>query len=131
MRYLVKAQLKPGKTADLLQAIDEGTLGRGSVAGGEYLRNMAEARQLDSGEATWVEVCYCATPLEEEIPYWEDYFELTSIKNGHAREKCKDLNGTEPRACRDCDCTEKLEAYLAKQGPLFVPELRKKGNEAL
>ena len=123
MRYLVTAQLKDGKAADLLDAIHNKTLGLGSVAGTEYLRNMAEARLLDNNKARWVEVCYCATPLEEEIPYWEEYFDLTDIKNAHAPSKCKDLNGEEAWACNDCDCTEKLEAHLAKQGASFYAVL--------
>ena len=44
MRYLVTARVKPGKEAALLDAIETGRLGRGSVAGGEYLRNMTDAR---------------------------------------------------------------------------------------
>ena len=47
MRYLVTARLKPGREADLLKAIEDGTLGRGSVAGSEYLENMAQARCTD------------------------------------------------------------------------------------
>src|SRR5262245_4795023 len=38
MRYLVTVKVKPGKEADLLRAIEDGTLGEGSVAGEEYLR---------------------------------------------------------------------------------------------
>jgi hypothetical protein len=44
MRYLVTARVKPGRERDLLRAIDNRTLGRGSVAGSEYLRNMTDAR---------------------------------------------------------------------------------------
>lgn len=44
MRYLVRARVKVGREGDLLRAIDYQTLGRGSVAEGEYLRNMQEAR---------------------------------------------------------------------------------------
>lgn len=44
MRYLVRARLKPGCERSLVHAIEDGTLGKGSVAGGEYLRNMHEAR---------------------------------------------------------------------------------------
>jgi hypothetical protein len=39
MRYLVRARVKPGRETDLLQAIENQTLGQGSVAEGEYLRN--------------------------------------------------------------------------------------------
>jgi hypothetical protein len=44
MRYLVRARVKPGREADLLAAVEQETLGLGSVAEGEYLRNMQEAR---------------------------------------------------------------------------------------
>ena len=124
MRYLVKARLKEGQRDALLNAIDNKTLGLGSVAGGEYLRDMAHARQLEDGMVCWVEVCYCATPLEEEIPYWEEYFELTDIKNAHAPSKCLDLNGEQAWACINCDCTEKLEQPLGQQGQSFLEQLK-------
>jgi hypothetical protein len=44
MRYLVRARVKPGREADLIEAIGQETLGQGSVAEGEYLRNMKDAR---------------------------------------------------------------------------------------
>ena len=75
------------------------------------------------GLVKWVEVCYCATPLEEERPYWEEYFDLVKVQDAHARTRCKDLNGTEYWACSDCDCTEKLESRLATWGPLFLDTL--------
>jgi hypothetical protein len=124
MRYLVRARLKAGKEQALLDAIDRGTLGQGSVAGDEYLRNMCAARFYDDGTARWVEVCYCTTPLAEERPYWEEYFDLVKVQDAHARQNCRDENGSEPWACGDCDCTEKLEARLAAGGPLFLSELR-------
>ena len=74
MRYLVRARVLPSGERSLLQAIEDGTLGNGSVAGSEYLRNMHEARLCQDGTARWVEVCYCPTPLQEERPYWEQYF---------------------------------------------------------
>jgi len=119
MRYLVTARVKPGREAALAEAIDEGTLGRGSVAGDEYLRNMSEARQLEDGRVKWVEVCYCPTPLQEEREYWEEYFVLEKVQDAHARSRCKDLNGTEPWSCGDCDCTTRLEAHLARKGSPF------------
>ena len=39
-------EVKAGQERALLSAIERGTLGRGSVAEGEYLRNMSEARQV-------------------------------------------------------------------------------------
>jgi len=58
MRYLVTARVKPGREAALLRAIEDGTLGQGSVAGDEYLRNMQEARLVGDGKVKWVEVCF-------------------------------------------------------------------------
>ena len=80
MRYLVRARVKPGCEAALLEAIEVGTLGQGSVAEGEYLRNMDDARLCPDETARWVEVCYCRTPLQEERPYWEQYFDLTRTR---------------------------------------------------
>lgn len=125
MRYLVKARVKPGKEKDLLRAIDEKTLGRGSVAGDEYLYDMEQARLNQDGTAHWVETCFCATPLEEERPYWEKYFELLRVKDAHARRNCRHENGAEPWACCDCDCTRKLEERLRKTGLSFLKSLRK------
>lgn len=123
MRYLVRARIKPGREADLLRAIQTDTLGQGSVAEGEYLRNMQEARLLADGTARWVEVCYCPTPLQEERPYWEKYFELVKVQDAHARHNCRDENGTEPWACGNCDCTRRLEERLGASGRLFLAEL--------
>jgi hypothetical protein len=132
MRYLVTARVKAGREAALLRAIESGRLGAGSVAGDEYLRNMGDARLREDGKVRWVEVCFCAEPLAEERPYWEEYFELVRVQDAHARSKCRDLNGTEPWACGECDCTAKLEAHLAKKGTPFVELLRAAvtGNEA-
>lgn len=96
MRYLVRARLKPGREKALLEAINRETLGRGSVAEGEYLRNMSEARKVANDDVRWVEVCYCPTPLQEERPYWEEFFDLVKVQDAHDRRKCRDYNGTEP-----------------------------------
>jgi hypothetical protein len=129
MRYLVTARVKPGKEKSLLDAIESGKLGRGSVAGGEYLRNMTAARLRHDGSVRWVEVCFCNTPLEEERPYWEEYFELVKVQDAHHRDKCRDLNGEEPWACSGCDCTEKLEKHLAGDGASFLQLLRESVND--
>ena len=129
MRYLVTARVKSGRRPALDRAIDEGTLGAGSIAGDEYLHNMEQARALPGGEVKWVETCFCATPLAEERPYWEAYFDLISVKDAHARSRCRHENGTEYWACSDCDCTEKLEARLATLGePFQVKGQRSKGK---
>lgn len=124
MRYLVTARVKTGRSPALRRAIDEETLGRGSVAGDEYLRNMADAREQDDGRVQWVEVCYCSTPLAEEREYWTEYFDLEKVQDAHARSRCRDQNGTEPWACGDCDCSARLEARLANRGRSFLAALR-------
>jgi hypothetical protein len=123
MRYLVKARVKPGQEKALLAAIEEGTLGQGSVAGDEYLHNMRQARVIEDGTAQWVEVCFCRMPLEEERPYWEEFFELISVMDAHARRNCRDLNGEKPWACCDCDCTRILEKQLQSKGCPFLETL--------
>src|SRR6201984_1667795 len=120
MRYLVRARVKPDGERSLLQAIEHRTLGKGSVAGGEYLRNMQQARLCPDGTARWVEVCYCPTPLQEERPYWEEYFELVKVQDAHDRRKCRDYNGLEPWACGICDCSTRLEEKLQNTGPSFL-----------
>ena len=145
MRYLVRAQVRPGRERALLQAIERGTLGQRSVAEGEYLRNMQDARDFPSQEtatraeeklagapnpssqteeARWVEVCYFPEPLLEERPYWEEYFELVKVQDAHDRHKCRDWKGTEPWACGDCDCTQRLEERLRERGTEFLSNLR-------
>jgi len=125
MRYLVTARVKPGQDGPLRDAIADGTLGRGSVAGHEYVRNMHAARRDDEGRVRWVEVCFCPTPLQEEREYWEEYFTLEKVQDAHARSRCRDLTGEEPWACGDCDCSSRLEAKLAARGRPFLGDLRR------
>jgi hypothetical protein len=125
MRYLVKARLKPGKAAALRAALADGTLGQGSIAGDEYAYDLRHARETGAGETHWVETCFCATPLEEERPYWEEYFELLRVKDAHNRKNCRHENGSEPWACSHCDCTRKLEERLQQTGEPFLEKLRK------
>jgi hypothetical protein len=124
MRYLVKARVKSGCEKQLLDAIEAGTLGKGSVAGDEYRYDMEQARVGADGIAHWVETCFCSTPLQEERPYWEEYFELISVKDAHNRKDCRDWNGTEPWACSNCDCTKRLEEHLQKRGAPFLDKLK-------
>ena len=128
MRYLVKARVKPGRGAALQTAIEGKTLGRGSVAGDEYLYDMEQARVGEDGAAHWVETCFCATPLQEERPYWEEYFELVSVKDAHNRKNCRDLNSTEPWACSNCDCTKRLEERLKQRGAPFLKALNEQNS---
>lgn len=129
MRYLVKARIKTGQQRSLLQAIEENTLGQGSIAGDEYQHDMKQARVDAAGVATWVETCFCDPPLAEERSYWEKYFELLAVKDAHARRNCRHENGTEAWACCDCDCTAKLEEKLQNEGESFLAKLRTQGRQ--
>ncbi|MGB8471473.1 MAG: hypothetical protein WA722_11755 [Candidatus Sulfotelmatobacter sp.] len=131
MRYLVRARVKPGCEGELLRAIENETLGQGSVAEGEYLRNMGEARVCTDQTVRWVEVCYCPTPLQEERPYWEQYFDLARVQDAHDRRKCRDENGSQPWACGDCDCTARLEQKLKEAGTPFLNSLSAGNNSSL
>jgi hypothetical protein len=130
VRYLVKAKIKAGKTRPLLNAVDSETLGQGSIAGDEYIYNMTEARVNEEGVATWVETCFCDPPLAEERPYWEEYFELLNVKDAHSRRNCRHENGTEPWACCDCDCTQKLGEKLRSSGKSFLQNLRQQDRQS-
>src|SRR5258706_6872225 len=123
MRYLITARVKPGRKKALLQASREGAWGRGSVAGDEYVYDMEQARLGEDGVAHWVETCFCAPPLQEERPYWGQYFELLSVKDAHNRKHCRDWNGSEPWACCNCDCTKRLEQRLKQRGEPFLKRL--------
>ena len=36
---------------------------------------------MPNGDVRWIEIYFCATPLAEERPDWEAYFELTNIRD--------------------------------------------------
>ena len=124
MRYLVKASLKPGRAEALLEAVADETLGQGSIAGGEYVHDMQQARLGADGMVHWVETCFCESPLEEERPYWEEYFKLLSVTDAHSRRNCRHENGAELWACCECDCTKRLEDRLKTEGEAFLEKLR-------
>jgi hypothetical protein len=62
--------------------------------------------------------------LEEERPYWEEFFDLLKIQDAHSRKNCRHENGTERWACCDCDCTRKLEQRLSGKGDSFLGSIR-------
>jgi hypothetical protein len=106
MRYLLAARVRPGRRADLLRALEDGTFGEGFPYGdlGELLR---KGRVDDTGAIRWVEVCYCreyyGVAMAEELPYLEEF--LTDIEIADARSP---LHCDGYPACNDCDCTKKV-----------------------
>jgi len=123
MRYFVRAILKKEKHLELKKAIDEGKLGTGSVAGGEYIRDMKHARLLNDGTVEWIEVCFCNPPLDEERPYWEEYFTLKEITDATGRKNCNHETGKLLWSCVSCNCTKKQENELMKKGKSFYRSL--------
>lgn len=119
MRYSVKAKLKKGKNRQLKQAVDNGSLGKGSVAGTEYIRNIKNARLLEDGTTTWIEVCFCTPPLAEERPYWEEYFDLLQITDAANRKTCKHETGESLWSCVKCNCTVEQEKEMESWGRAF------------
>jgi len=108
----------------LLQAIEHRTLGKSSVARGQYLRNMQEARLYLHGRARWVEVCYCPTPLQFST------VQFSYKKSGHTGNNTSSwskfrmrmtagVSRSEPWSCENCDCTECLERKLALGDPFL------------
>lgn len=120
MKYLVKAKLRESSKPELLQVIADGTLGAGSVAFGEYVKNMQQARVLDDGTVCWLEMCFCRSPLDEEMPYWEKYFTDIQIESARDPKGCKDANGEQRMACYECSCTDALEEEMLSWGKPFI-----------
>jgi hypothetical protein len=85
---------------------------------------MQDARLCKDQTVRWVEVCYCPTPLQEERPYWEEYFDFAKVQDAHDRRNCRDENGSEPWACGECDCTKRLEQRLKAEGLPFLARLK-------
>tara|TARA_B100000686_G_scaffold184730_1_gene191559 strand:+ start:1530 stop:1916 length:387 start_codon:yes stop_codon:yes gene_type:complete len=125
VRYLIKARLKEKNKKALLKAIDNQTLGYGSIAYPAFKKCMENARLLINGEIQWVEVCYCreafgpGKELIEELPYWEEYFHNIKIMMARDPKKCDGYP-----VCADCDCTKKLESKLRNKGKKFLTNLR-------
>jgi hypothetical protein len=95
MRYLVKARVRSECADALAKAIADGYTWPRIDRGRRIQDNMETARVDAEGEAHWVETCFCDRPLAEECPYWEEYFDLLSVKDAHSRRNCRHENGTE------------------------------------
>ena len=70
MRYLVKARVKSEKARVLVRAITNGTLGKGSIAGEEYLHDTEAWACCD---------CDCTKRLEERLAAQDEPF-LESLR---------------------------------------------------
>jgi hypothetical protein len=106
MRYLLAARVRPGRRADLLEALETGRFAEGFPYGdlGAVLRG---GRVDPSGTIRWVEVCYCreayGVAMEEELPYLEEYLTDLTITDARNPRLCEGYP-----ACSTCDCTRKV-----------------------
>ena len=103
MRYLLSARLRPGKGADLLRALEDGSFSRGFPYGD--LGGVLEEAVVDStGTLRWIEVCYCreyyGVAMEEELPFFEPYFTDMVVADARNPQGC-----TGYPDCGDCTCT--------------------------
>lgn len=119
MRYLLSARVRPGRRAELLEAIESGSFGRGFPYGdlGETLR---EGKVGPDGTIRWVEVCYCresyGVAMEEELPYFEAFLTDMTVADARSPAHCDGYP-----ACGDCDCTRKVRP----KGEPFLDYLRR------
>jgi hypothetical protein len=106
MRYLLGACVKPGRRADLLRALEDGSFGEGFPYGD--LGEMLMTGRVDAaGMIRWVEVCYCreyyGVAMHEELPYLEEYLTDIEVADARSPEFCKGYP-----ECNDCACTRKV-----------------------
>ena len=130
MRYLITAKVKPDQAAALRDAIAGETLGQGSIAEGEYLRNMSLARQRADGRVQWVEVCFCGSLSRRSGPTGRSTSTCPACRTPTRASKCRDLYGNEPWACGDCDCTARLEQRMEEWGRPFLEALEAEDGAA-
>ena len=130
MRYLVTARVKPGRRPALDRAIQDGTLGAGSIAGEEY----QSRHGAGAAAARWFRQMggdlFLRHAARRGASVLGALFDLLSVKDAHARSRCRHENGTEYWACSSCDCTERLEARLKEKGEPFVrPKVKVQSRE--
>ena len=96
MRYLVTAHVKPGRRDALRRAIDDGSLGAGSVAGDEYLHDMDHAREYRADASSgWR---FLRDTDSRKRALLEHSSSSKASRTPNARTTCRDENGAEPWA---------------------------------
>ncbi len=128
MRYILGANVRTERRADLLQLLEDGKFGEGFPYG-----DLGEVLSMGHVDATgtirWVEVCYCreyyGVAMEEELPYLEEYLTDIEVADARSPRYCKGYP-----ECNDCDCTHKVRF----EGEPLLDHLRrtiaKEGGEA-
>ncbi len=76
MIYRVRARLKRGTEAALLERLTDGSVAAQRPDGAEIVASMERAVIDEDGTVRWTETCYCSPPLKHEREtVLDDHFE--------------------------------------------------------
>jgi hypothetical protein len=75
VKYIVSAELLPGKAKGLYKILIDGTVKNQKPDGMEIIASMKRAKVTNGSAIEWNEECYCATPLaHERSTVYDHYF---------------------------------------------------------
>ena len=104
MIYHVRAKFKQRTARELLEKLDNGSIGQQQPDGPEMVASMERAVVNANGEIEWSETCYCPTPLQ------------------HERSTVLDLHFDDIQ-------TEPVDAHTIYEGESFLDYLKRLSNE--
>ncbi|HYG74903.1 MAG TPA: hypothetical protein VEK08_07865 [Planctomycetota bacterium] len=120
MRYILSAQVIPGKAAALQRALRDGSFSRGFPYG-DLGENVREGKVDADGTIRWVETCYCREYLNVamvmELEYLERYLHRITVTDARDPRYCKGY----PH-CNDCLCTKTIR-FDGRTFDSFLDEL--------
>ena len=88
MIYQVRARLRPGAEAALLQKLTDGSVASQRPDGAEIVAAMARAVLTGDGQVEWSETCYCSPPLaHERETVLDHHFDAISTREIGAHER--------------------------------------------
>ena len=96
------------------------------VAKGQVLARLDPEEQQAELVSAEANVASAEAMVRQSAAAFERQKELLSVKDAHNRKNCRDLNGSEPWACSDCDCTRRLEQRLKERGKPFLGWLQRR-----
>src|SRR4051812_6301259 len=106
IRSNLRPRVRSGRRAELLQALEDGTFGRGFPYGdlGEVLRT---GRVDATGTIRWVEVCSCresyGVAMHEERSSLKEYLAEIVVADARNPKYCRGYP-----ECGECACTHKV-----------------------
>ena len=88
MIYKVRARLRPGTEAALLEKLTDGTVAGQRPDGAEIVASMERAVMAGDGQVEWSETCYCSPPLaHERATVLDHHFDAISAREITAYEQ--------------------------------------------